>query len=114
MAGYFVIGALAAFGAMSLLWAVLGWLLPGGKGCALVCWGMPDEGILSRYRWLYAMGLLRCPLLAVTEQDAACPELEICTGQMLLHRLEWEREQVHGAGNGDHPRCDQRRGVSEL
>ena len=115
MAGYIILGALGAFGCLSLFWALLGWLLPAGQGCALVCYGEPDEGILSRYLWLRGTGLLRCPLLAVVPPEAdASAETENCTREALLARLEWERNRADGTGNGDPPGCDRRRGVSEL
>jgi len=109
-----VFGTLAAFGALSILWTVLGWLLPAGQGCVLVCYGTPDEGILSRWKWLKGLGLLRCPLVAVTEE--ACPDTETegCSPEALLSRLEMERKRFNGTGNGDssgHHRC---RGISEL
>lgn len=115
MAGLIILGALAAIGAMSLFWAILGWLLPAGQGCLLVCFGAPDEGILSRYRWLRGMGLLRCGLLSV-EADCPCPgdDVEYCCGESVLSRLEWERKQSDGTGTGDPPGHGQCRGVSEL
>ena len=112
MAGYVILGAFAAFGLLSAIWAVLGWLLPSGKGCALVCYGMPDIGIVSRWKWLHGLGLLRCPLIAVTEEN--CEETENCAGEDLLTRLEMERNRVHGTGNGDPSGRHQRRGISEL
>ena len=36
MGWYVLLGTLAAYGALSALWAALGWLLPGLRGCALV------------------------------------------------------------------------------
>lgn len=115
MAGYILIGTLAAFGAFSAFWALFGWLLPGGKGCALVCFGVPDDGILSRYRWLKGLGLMHCPLLIVAEEDGfSCRDTEICSGENLLSRLERERLESNGTGNGDHSGRHQRRGVSEL
>ena len=113
MIGYFVLGTLAAFGLFSALWALLGWLLPGGKGCALVCVGMPDEGILTRSKWLHSLGLLRCPLVVVSEERQPLhPEIEICSREELVPRLE--RERNHGTGIGDPPGRNQRCGVSEL
>ena len=115
MVGYILVGTAAAFGALSMLWALLGWLLPSGRGCALVCWGEPDVGIVSRYRWLTGVGLLRCPLIAVVSSETASREpVEVCSGEDLLARLEWERRQSDGTGIGDSPGCHQRRGVSEL
>lgn len=115
MLGYFVIGMLAAFGALSAFWALLGWLLPGGKGSALVCYGMPDEEILTRSKWLRGAGLLNVPLLIVAEETGSSyPGTEICSGEELLSRLEWERNRFNGTGNGDHTGRHQRRGISEL
>ena len=114
--GWFVLlGVLAAFGAFSAVWAILGWLLPGAGGCALVCVGMPDEGIRSRYRWLRGMGLLNCPLIAVAEETKAVgKETEICSREDLLARLEWERNRFDGTGTGDSAGRGERGGVSEL
>ena len=115
MGWYVLLGALAAFGALSAVWAALGWLLPGAGGCALVCVGLPDEGTRSRYRWLYAVGLLRCPLIAVAEETAAPgTETEICSREDLLVRLEWEKERFHGTGIGDSAGRGECGGVSEL
>ncbi len=114
MAGYILIAALAAFGTLSVLWAALGWLLPSGRGCALVCAGQPDEGILSRYRWLRAVGLFSGPLIAVTEEGSQLPGAENCRPEDLLPRLEWERTQIHGTGIGDPAGCHQHGGISEL
>ena len=112
MAGYVIMGALAAFGLLSAGWACLGWLLPSGQGCALVCYGMADEGILSRWKWLQSLGLLRCPLICVTDEQ--CHEIENCAGEELLFRLEMERNRFHGTGNGDPAGRHQRRDISEL
>ena len=110
-----VLVVLAAIGLLSLGWGILGWLLPDGKGCALVCLGQPDEGILSRYRWLRGIGFLRCPLIVVTDSEEDRDSwIEICAGEALLARLEMERSLVHGTGNGDSPGRHQRRGISEL
>ncbi len=114
MAGMILLGTLAAMGAMSLLWAAFGWLLPSEEGCALVCVGEPDERILWRYRWLKGLGLLRCPLLVVTEKIPEGDTAERCSREELLVRLERERNGEHGTGNGDPPGRSQRRGVSEL
>ena len=113
MAGYIVMGTLAAFGALCLGWLLLGWLLPSGEGCAVVCFGEPDEGILSRYLWLRNMGFLHCPMLAVAEDPGQREgSVEYCGGEQLLLRLELERN--HGTGTGDPPGRHRRRGVSEL
>ena len=114
MLGYVLLGFFAAFGVFCMLWAVFGWLLPQGRGVVLVCCGMPDEGILCRYRWLKGAGLMTCPLLVVAEEGPESDGLEICSGEELLSRLELERVKIDGTGNGDPPGRHQRRGISEL
>jgi len=113
VAGYIIVGTLAAFGTLCAVLIALGRLLPAGEGCAVVCWGSPDEGILSRYHWLTGMGLLRCPLLAVEAPECAGENIENCAGEDLLARLEWERNQF-GTGTGNPAGRGQRRGISEL
>ena len=113
MAGYFVLGTLAAFGALCALWALLGWLLPGGRGCAVVFFGEPEA--LTRFQWLKSLGLLHCPVLVVTDgAEAGLPGTENCTGEELLPRLEEERNRFYGTGTGDPAGRGQRRGISEL
>ncbi len=105
MAGMVFWGAAAAFGLISVIWTLVGWLLPDGKGAAVVCWGQPDEGILIRVKWLQSLGLLRCPLLVVTDTEPFYyinkSTIEYCRGEELLSRLEQERIWVDGTGNGD-------------
>ena len=117
MAGMIFLGAMAAFGAMSLLWAMLGWLLPGGRGAALVCVGVPDEGLLCRVKWLRSLGLLNLPLLMLAENPgpgADREDMEYCTGEALLFRLERERMDGYGTGNGDPAGHRGSGGLSEL
>ena len=71
MAIYILLGLLAAIGALSVLWVFFGILLPGGKGGAVVCLGWPEEALLGRYRWLRELGLVRCPLIVITEDPQA-------------------------------------------
>lgn len=95
MAGYVIVGALAAVGAMSILWVFFGWLLPGMTGGVLVYLRRPCEGSLRRYRWLRELGLVRCPLLIVTEEEfepqpMGCG-IESCSLSELTDRLKQER-----------------------
>ena len=113
MVWYILLGTLAAYGALSAIWASLGWLLPGLRGFALVYMGTPEEGVCRRYRWLRGLGLISCPFLAVTENERS-EEIEVCGREDLLDRLAWEAEQFGGTGTGDHTGRGQRRGVSEL
>lgn len=114
LVGYLILGTLAAFGAFCAVWAAFGWLLPGLKGCALVCAGAPGEEIVAAYKLLKGLGLLSCPLLVVAETAEESTDLEICGGKDLLSRLEMERKRFDGTGNGDHSGHHQHGGVPEL
>jgi len=115
MAGYMLLGTLAAMGFLSLLWALLGWLLPGGEGCAVVCYDPAGEEIFAVFKLLKGLGLLKCPLIAVTdEENRHFDDTEQCGPEELLSRLMEERNRFDGAGNGDHTGRHQRRGISEL
>lgn len=103
MLGWFMIGFLAAFGLLCVIWTLLGFLLPDGKGCVLCRIGPLDEGSLWRYQWLRGMGFLTVPLLIVAEESGECfSGTEVCSREDLLSRLEWERKRYDGTGNGDH------------
>ena len=118
MVWYVVIGALAAFGLVSALWLILGWLIPGGKGWAAVCFR--EGAALERCLWLREWGLLRGPVLLLGEPDREAPtvvtgkKIEYCTAQELPARLEVERRNLDRTGTGDHSGHDQCRGISEL
>ena len=112
--GTVILGVLAAFGLLCALWTVFGRLLPGLRGCALVCLGPPEEEIVTGYNVLKGMGLLNCPLIVVTDPAVECPEMEICSREDLLSRLEMERKRFDGTGNGDHSGHHQCGGVPEL
>ena len=116
MAGNVFLAFLIGFGLLSMLWCLLGWLLPDGRGGVLVCMDIPDEGILNRYRWLRSLGLLRCPLVAVCGDTLVTSpsDIEISSREDLLARLEQEWVICHGTGNGDPSGRDQRCGISEL
>lgn len=63
-----VLVVLAGFGALSLLWAVFGGLLPSPRGMVLLlsCTDLTDaEMAVHRHRWLTGMGVLRCPLVVI-------------------------------------------------
>lgn len=117
MAGYVILGTLAAFGTLCALWVISGWLLPLGRGAALVCLGVPEEGIFLRVRWLQRTGLMNSPLIIVAEEPVKIQQsygIEYCSPEQLIARLEQERKQFDGTGNGDPAGRDQRRGISEL
>ena len=121
-----LIGALAAFGLLSAVWAAGGWLLPGGRDGMAVCFCLPGLKQLStvrRWHWLREVGLLRCPVILVdcglSEKEKKelarwCNETELCSQEALCERLELERNRFDGTGNGNHSGRGKRRGVSEL
>jgi hypothetical protein len=110
MAMMIVLVALAAFGGLSVLWALFGFLLPEQRGTAMAyLWRNHGEGeqALRHYGWLRDLGLLRCPLLLIdcgmTEDERARllrhrPDIEICTLEELPSRLEQERKKLDGTG----------------
>ncbi len=114
MAGYIILGTLAAIGCLGVLWAILGALLPGVGGWILVHYGDIGEEELWRPRWLKSLGLLDCPLLIVADGTAERAEVQTCSPEELISRLEQERNRDNGTGNGNSPGRHQRRGVSEL
>ena len=92
-----ILSVLAACGVLSLLWAFLGFLLPGQKGFAMIytCHGEPIDALLRRCRWLQDMGIVRGRLIIVddgmTEMQkdllAEKPNIEICTREQLADRV---------------------------
>ena len=115
LAGYILVGMLSAFGAMGIFWVCLGWLLPGGKGCALVCLGEADPGIVSRYCWLRDMGFLHCPMIVLSDRESDYRQIcETIRPEELPSRLQKERCGADGTGNGDSSGRCERRGISEL
>lgn len=106
MATLIILAVLAAFGVLSVIWALFGFLLPGQRGTAMVCLCRGDgeeEIVLRHYGWLRGLGLVRCPLLLVdcgiTEEERTRllhlkQGVDICTMEELSSRLEQEREKL--------------------
>ena len=65
MIGYVLLGFLAAFGLVCVLWVLVGMFLPGSGRCTLIliCDPKAESAILRRIIWLREMGLLRCGIL---------------------------------------------------
>ena len=104
MALWIMFGILAAFGALAVLWALFGFLLPGQKGTVTVhlCSGC-EEAAVRRYRWMRGLGLLRGRLILVDSglSDAERERLrchgqdvEFCTLAELTAGLEQERKEL--------------------
>lgn len=88
MAGYVCIGALAAFGLLSIGWCLFGWLLhPGGDSVLLL---LGEEAALQRLLWLRSLGLLRCRL-ALLRQPSEERESRILREQGIEL---WSREDI--------------------
>lgn len=116
MAGYVIVGMLAAFGLLCALWVMFGWLLPGGNGGCLIC-AAKELCLVKRLLWLRELGLLRCPICvygADTDEEAcrwlARHGIGICGPE----GPELERNRFDGTGNGNYTGHDQCRGISEL
>lgn len=116
-----VIGVLAAFGLLCMIWSLLGLWLSGGKGWVAVCWaGKGQAAALRRCRWLRSWGLLRGPIILVSREEIPEPEtglsretenIEICTLEALPARLKVEFTY---AGVGDLTGHRGGGGISEL
>ncbi len=105
MAGFVILGMLAAFGALCAIWILAGTLLPRPKGGVLVYTARgQEERILRRYCWLRDLGLLRCPLVLL---DSRLPESrhqkikEKCHSVFFYTKDQWieEIENIDGTGN---------------
>lgn len=110
MATMVVLTALAAFGVLSMIWALVGLILPGQQWIFMVClWRGTGEGeqTLRRFGWLRDWTLIRGPLLIVdcgmTEEERSGllrdrQDVVICTPEELTSVLEQERDKLGGTG----------------
>jgi hypothetical protein len=101
MALMILFSALCAWGALSLTWVLLGWLLCGDFTALIFCPSRmrhPD-GAIARYVWLRGLGVLREPLLIVGDIEESeqtilkkiYPDVEFLRPDTLADRLELER-----------------------
>lgn len=73
-----VICVLAGFGMLSLLWALFGFLLPGHRNMAMICFDSAgkEEAVIRHYGFLHGLGLVRGPLLLIdrglTDAEKKC------------------------------------------
>ena len=104
MVWYVILGMLAAFGTLCILWILLGFLLPGSGRGIIVCLCREEDAVHLQRRgcWLRDLGLIRSPVLITSDP------------QEMQERLLREWTKFDAAGNGDPSRNHQRGGVSEL
>ena len=124
MAWYFLLGTLAAFGGLCMLWCLFGWLLPPGGEGVLILPGYPERdgiGTVWRYLWLRELGLLRCGLVVedfgLSARERAWLEsrgIELREPGDLLPGTGIGAGKIDGTGNGDPSGHHQRGGVPEL
>ena len=119
MAGFVIIGGLAAFGLLCMLWMIYGMCCGKCEGKLLIV-SAEGKGLLRRCLWLKEMGLLDCPM------EVCIREIDPMDAVWLqMHGIEiWMPGQIgagtetgakeHGAGTGNSPGCHQRGGVPEL
>ena len=97
VAGYIVLGTLAAFGLVSALWVLYGFLLSDdrcGELYAPARPGVTEDSFARRYLWLRELGLLREELTMVDlgisdgERDWLAERgVRICTPEKLAERM---------------------------
>ena len=112
---WIVAGTLAAFGLLSALWCLFGWLLPRGSG-VMVC-APEEQAFIRRYQWLREMGLIRCPLLIVDRAEISRLEqlgAEVWSRETQEARQRTGEKDVDGTGTGDPAGRNQRCCISEL
>ena len=76
MAGYVLIGALAAFGLMCAVWILCGFVFREDMEGVLFYTGQDVIPAARRYLWLREMGLVRCPLVIPEGEYASRQWLE--------------------------------------
>ena len=103
MIWFVILGTLAAFGALCILWILIGALLC-SPGCAVVCLSRQEDAVLvrRRCRWLRELGFVRNPVVVV------------CALSTAQEMIEQEWNALVTAGNGDPPGNHRCGGVSEL
>ena len=95
--GYIVLGTLAAFGLVSALWVLYGFLLPAERGGGLYAPARPgvtEDSFARRYLWLRELGLLREELTMVdfgisdAERDWLMERgVTVCAPEQLAERM---------------------------
>jgi hypothetical protein len=123
MEGYVIVGALAAFGLMCVVWLCCGFFLPETRDGLLVLSGPLGEASLNtarRWIWLREMGLLYSPMAAIGETLDRGERIwleshgfEIYSRAEIALRLGIGANRID-TGTGDPTGCHQCGGISEL
>ena len=121
MAVTVIMGTLAAFGALCVLWIGAGWLLGSGNGGKVLLMGQPEAmvSLLLRFRVLRELGIIRCPVWILDSglEPVECSRLKEA-GFQIYSLSELSEEQKNGVeaidGTGDHPGNHRGGGLSEL
>ncbi len=92
MLTYVVIGTLAAFGLVCLVWLMCGWMLP-KEGGVLIYAGSDNLIAARRYLWLKEMGFTVTPLWILDAQGPdrewlQAREIEVYSREEAVARLE--------------------------
>ena len=116
-----ILGALAAFGALCLVWIGAGWLIGSGSGGTLLLMGQPKAmvSLLLRIRVLRELGIIRCPvwildsgLEPVERRRLREAGFSVCSLSELFEERKNGVEAIDGTG--DHPGNHRCGGLSEL
>ena len=98
MAWYFLVGTLAAFGALCALWVSFGWLLSAcWDGCLVYLGKRGKPGFVSIYLWLRNLGVVRCPLIVI-DQGLTETEQEYLDKHGIERNSLAELHERHGIG----------------
>ena len=93
-----ILALMAAFGIWCAAFLLFGWLFSEDDRAIMICLLPEDrfpDGIITRFRWLREMGLVRPPLLIVSQPiQPEQPDVEYCSLQDLPARLELERNKL--------------------
>lgn len=103
MAGYVILGVLAAFGALCILWLLCGLLLPRPRGGRLVYFApnTNEELVLRRYFWLRDLGFVRCVLVLVDSRLDPVRQGKItekCQSVRFYTRAQWIEQEKENLG----------------
>lgn len=93
-----ILAVLAAFGVLSICWALFGWFLPACQDGWLLFPGKSGScGFVGIYLWLRGAGILKCPLV-LADFDLSEPEKRFFQDQGIEVRSLAELPDCLGIG----------------